>query len=235
MNSTEQHLSLSGTPRIWISDQPPVAPQTALFRREFALSRTPNQAHLYISAELRYQLWVNGLYVGRGPILHHPTLLPFDCHDITPLLRPGRNLICVLVHTPAMPLHNAVPLGEPGLVAQLHVDGKLLLQTDRQWRATSQSGWSSAMPKRCWALGPIEQFDMSAAPLGWLTQSFDSSKWPAAQENSIRPAVEPVISPLPPLKYVIKEAVAAPHHLARRALDDRGPGHGPKGSQSRRP
>ncbi|MBP5859240.1 hypothetical protein F3K20_41970 [Streptomyces scabiei] len=72
----------------------------AQFRRTFDLetaSGVPDRAPLRVSADSRYLLWVNGVEVGRGPIRSQPRRLRYDEYDIAGLLRPGRNVIAVLV------------------------------------------------------------------------------------------------------------------------------------------
>jgi hypothetical protein len=50
-----------------------------------------------LSADSRYLLWVNGAEVGQGPIRSQPRRLRYDEYDIAPCLRPGRNVVAVLV------------------------------------------------------------------------------------------------------------------------------------------
>jgi hypothetical protein len=79
------------------SDLPPAEFSRAQFRRVFDIEDLPPRVPLRLSADSRYVLWVNGAEVGRGPIRSQPRRLRYDEHDIAPYLRPGRNVVAVLV------------------------------------------------------------------------------------------------------------------------------------------
>ena len=67
------------------------------FRKTFALAAQPKTAELRIFADLRYQLWVNGRYVVRGPVRFDPKAPQFDVLDIASYLQPGANTLAVMV------------------------------------------------------------------------------------------------------------------------------------------
>ncbi len=78
-------------------DLPPAGFSRALFRRVFDVEDVPPRAALRLSADSRYVLWVNSAEVGRGPIRSQPRRLRYDEYDIAAHLRPGRNVLAVLV------------------------------------------------------------------------------------------------------------------------------------------
>jgi hypothetical protein len=78
-------------------DLPPAGFSRAQFRRVFEVGEVPARAPLRLSADSRYVLWVNGVEVGRGPIRSQPRRLRYDEYDIAEHLRPGRNVLAVLV------------------------------------------------------------------------------------------------------------------------------------------
>ena len=59
-------------------------------RRTFTLARVPADAHINITADARYRLWVNGTHVMRGPARGFQVSWPYDTVDIAPFLRRGR-------------------------------------------------------------------------------------------------------------------------------------------------
>src|SRR5262245_28634722 len=69
-----------------------------LFRRSFTLPGTADSGWLTITVDGRYQLFVNGERVGRGPARCDPLHQRTDTYDIRDRLRPGENVIGVLVH-----------------------------------------------------------------------------------------------------------------------------------------
>jgi hypothetical protein len=78
-------------------DLPPAEFSGALFRRPFDVDDVPPRAPLRLSADSRYVRWVNGTEVGRGPIRSQPRRLRYDEYDVAAYLRPGRNVLAVLV------------------------------------------------------------------------------------------------------------------------------------------
>lgn len=169
-------------PRLWLDDPRPGL-QTRCFRRAFNLEDAAVSATIRLYAEARYLLWVNGRFVAAGPIAHHPHQAPFDTHDLSGLLQPGRNVLAVLVADPQQGTHQHVPTGEPGLSARLEWTdaGQRThhLETDAQWRVTADTGWARDVPKRGWALGPIDVLHLDEAPVGWQAIDFDDAGWSA--------------------------------------------------------
>ncbi len=61
-----------------------------LFRGEFDVD-TPEGMQLFISADTRYRVWINGCLVGDGPPQSQPYHQYYDERDISALARRGRN------------------------------------------------------------------------------------------------------------------------------------------------
>ncbi len=172
--------------RIWLHNASETGPQTRLFRKSFDLDEAARNATLHVFAESRYHIWINGHYLGRGPAFHHPTELLVDSHALpADHLRAGRNVIAVLVQEIHESFHNRLRSGEPGLIAQLDLDGRPAALSDETWRVTDRTGWRADPPRQCWAIDYLEEFDMAASPGPWQTVDFDDGNWQAAQ--AIRP------------------------------------------------
>lgn len=174
--------------RLWLGSSEAIN-ATRLFRRVFQVAPSAlRRADLHIFADAKYQLWVNGCYLGRGPAFFHPHRRPVDHYDVGPCLVAGKNVIAVLVHAPGIALHNYIPADLPGLVARLDlhfVGGRhLVLFSDSRWKATDQTGWSDDTPRRNWAIGFVESYDFNRAPCGWQSPAFDDTHWPAAEEHA---------------------------------------------------
>ncbi len=212
-NHPNTPADLGDARRLWLGEvRHDGRPQTRLFRRRFTLDTTPRAAVLRLFAEARFHVWINGTYLARGPILHHGHRLPVASHDLTALLRPGDNVVAVLVHAFGGALHNHVPTGLPGLVATLHLtraDGSLQqISTDAAWRATDRTGWSDDVPRRGWAIGHSEVFDAAAHPWGWTGTDFDDARWPAADahDTALPPGGVFFADPLPSLRLTWQPA-----------------------------
>lgn len=151
------------------------------FRRSFVAPDTIASATLRITADARYQLFVNGRYVGRGPARSDPRRQLVDVIDVAPLLLPGRgNVLAVLV------LHHGYGTGQsiarvPGLLAELRLRDRSgvesVVGSDAAWRCELATSYLAGAPRMSGCHGAIEVFDARSAPLGWETASFDDSGW----------------------------------------------------------
>ncbi|MBD3352886.1 MAG: hypothetical protein GF364_15490, partial [Candidatus Lokiarchaeota archaeon] len=76
----------------------------ALFRHTFSLNTdVKNKSNeingkLKITADSRYKLYLNGTYIGRGIYRCNKHNWYYDEYDVSSELKPGKNLICVIVH-----------------------------------------------------------------------------------------------------------------------------------------
>ncbi len=230
----KQHEYMFACRRLWLGSSKAVN-ATRLFRRVFQVGPSAaRRADLHIFADAKYQLWVNGCYLGRGPTFFHPHRRPVDRYDISQCLVAGKNVIAVLVHAPGLALHNYIPADLPGLVARLDLNfaggRQLALVSDSRWKVTDQTGWSADTPRRSWAIGFVESYDFNRAPLGWQSPEFDDAHWPTAEEYApFAPGQAGIFfaSALPRLKFSWMPAVkiirfaatdAAPHRLS--GMDD---------------
>lgn len=166
--------------------------QPAAFRRTFDVAGAVRSAvPVHVTADSRYRLWVNGTAVGRGPVRSAPDVRHYDTYDIGPLLRPGRNVVSVLVRfygepTPwSLPVQPFADFGYGGLLLDCDVFD---IGTDERWRcddgplSTTGPGFRvHGTRNEIWAAGGR----------AWLDAGFDDSGW--------RPAVplRASSSPLP--------------------------------------
>jgi len=74
----------------------------AQFRRDFELPRVPKKAPFFITADARYQLYVNGRYVTRGPARGYQASWPYDEVDLAPYLVKGHNWLSVVAYNPGI-------------------------------------------------------------------------------------------------------------------------------------
>ena len=61
-----------------------------VFAKEFMVNAAPSKAVIHIFAFTRYRLYVNGVYVARGPSRYQNQRPEYDSRDIGPQLRIGR-------------------------------------------------------------------------------------------------------------------------------------------------
>lgn len=186
---------------IWFRPPPPAAdpwgesrpsPGDALghLRRTFSLEAGPTTTSCRVTADGRYELWVNGTKVGRGPARSDPSLLPYDEYDIGPLLRPGPNVVAALVRhygRPTLWWRPGIPEGELGY-------GSFLFETTIEGAAlVSGPGWKASpaavttvesadagvkfVPPPTEGPPPLEVVDGASVPWGWTERSYDDAGW----------------------------------------------------------
>ena len=163
-----------------------------LFRRTFSLPARAETAMLALTVDGRYQLFVNGTRVGRGPARCDPHHQRTDAHEVAALLRPGENAIGVLVHVygvdtswyQAVRGHWQPVFGDGGL----YCDGRVRcgavtvdLLSDEHWRCQECPAWDRAAPRPMWNIGFVEVHDARAMPQGWTRPGFDDSGWDTVQ------------------------------------------------------
>lgn len=188
-----------------------------LFRRVIELATVPTSAPTHVTVDGRQQTFVNGVRVGRGPVRCSPLAQKYDTFDLAPQLRPGRNVIGVLVHVFGQDTswyERVRGLWQPAFGdGGLWVDGDLV-QSDLEWRCLECAAWDSSTPPANHGLDFIESFDARAFPAGWLDPDFDDGAWDPVQVletggggpesffGGLRTRPFPIVqpNPLPPLR-----------------------------------
>jgi hypothetical protein len=194
------------------SDLPPAEFSRAQFRRVFGVEDIPPRVPLRLSADSRYVLWVNGAEVGRGPIRSQPRRLLYDEYDIAAYLRPGRNVLAVLVtyygHANSF-WQPAASSGVMGRDAQLVVEarvGEEWLVTDERWQVLRSRAWRALGAGQSLDAVPVELLDARELDPAWMETEFDDSSWVAATVlkashvgalGESRPPVDPYGAMLP--------------------------------------
>ena len=156
----------------------------ARFVRDFEVAgggaNTVTEAGLWITAEQRYRVWLDGHRLGDGPARHWPDRVPVDPYDLSALLTAGTHRIEVLVEHVGVDTWRAIA-GPPGLWARLtwrDDQGEHTIETgvaddgidtrvgDRineaalhKWLVMAEPGFANPVPRIAPALGWEEQFD----------------------------------------------------------------------------
>jgi alpha-L-rhamnosidase len=151
-----------------------------LFRTVVELGTAPESAPTKITADGRYQLFVNGVRVSRGPVRCTPTAQKYDAIDIAPNLRAGRNVIGAVVH--CFGADKSWYESVRGLWQPTFGDGAFWLDgpvgaTGLDWRCQECGAWDNTTPEANHGLPNIESFDARAFPVDWHNADFDDSGW----------------------------------------------------------
>ena len=172
-----------GASWIWSGEAATPANTFVAFRREITVQGDAAAAVLSITADSRYALLVNGIYVGFGPPRSWLSPWPVDRYDLAPLLHSGQNVIAVLVQHFGIGTFQYTA-AEPGLLMQIawtDASGENTVVTDSAWRCRRHAGFKQVTPRISVQQGWEEQFDARAAPgPEWAEPGLDDRDWPGA-------------------------------------------------------
>lgn len=195
---------------IWFEGDANAANSYLYARKAFKLPAKPAQARLRIAANNRYKLYVNGNYVGRGPVTDS-TRPRYDTYDISALLSKGANAIAVFAHYASTMSRSNAPT-RPGIICDADIEwsgGSDRIITDETWRVLPADAYT-AVAARDRKAGAHELYDASLKVDKWTEASFRDTRWP--QAKVIAKASEPPFSrPIPqqvtrPIEEVIYPA-----------------------------
>ena len=176
-----------------------------LMRKAFTLAARPAAATLRVAASDQYRLFVNGRLVGDGPARSESPTAYYDTYELRELgLRPGANVVALLVHSTMMPQHGQ-SLCPGGVWVELEcrlAAGKLVrVASDGSWRVTEARQFVKPAPRRFLAVGFNEKFDAAVEPRGWTSAGFDDSAWAAAELVDDKFFSRLVPRPVPRLRF----------------------------------
>lgn len=181
-----------------------------LLRHEFTVAKPVQQARAYVAGVGYYELELNGRRVGDHVL--DPAVTDYDhrvlyvTHDVTDLLRPGRNALGAelgrgffgLRTSTAWNWTSAPWNGPPRLLLQLEIiyqDGtRGLVVTGDDWRVTEG-------PTRSDSVYAGETYDARNEQPGWSQPGFQDSGWSPAKEMSA-PKGQLVAQPLDPIRVL---------------------------------
>lgn len=189
-------IDLNPAQWIWLPVGRTLPNTVALFRREFELSAQDLEgARLWISAESRYRLWVNGERVGFGPAPCDPRELEVDPWHIQTKLKEGRNVIAVEVlyygHG-----DGTWPLGKPGFLLRLDTAQRAaLLVSDEEWRVEIDRSRPAGQYRRWFLRALQEEIDWTEVSDDWKHAGFDDRKWLRPRQLEIPAYLTPLAAP----------------------------------------
>jgi len=165
------------------------------FRRSFQLGRQPEKFIVYVSADNRYRLFVNGRQVCFGPALGDIAHYRYETLDIAEYLQPGKNVIAAEV----------VNFGEFRRGAQQTFMTAFILQCDKKnavifntgepsWKVIKNEAYqeipfTSESLRGYYAAGPGDYLDGSRYPWGWQNLDFNDENWQTPRLATVEFAV----------------------------------------------
>ena len=154
-----------------------------LFRKEISINTKPDKFIIHVSADNRYKLYINGVYVCNGPARSHLFKWNFESIDISSYLHSGKNIISSIVWNFAEHRPLAQISGHTGLIIQGNSKDEYLINTDASWVVFKDIAY---MPlpvniKQYYAAGAGEEFNCEKHPWDWMDNDFNAAGWKRAQ------------------------------------------------------
>ncbi len=174
---------------ITVPDAPPFDYGVYHFRKWFDLAAKPEHFVIHVSADNRYQLFVNGRRSVNGPARGDLYHWRYETVDIAPLLNAGRNTIAAVVWNYGQYAPEAQQTWQTGFLVQGDTEPERIVDTGDSWRCIRDEAYSplpvtwETVPGY-FVAGPGEHVDAAKYPWGWEQPSFDDSQWLSARTLS---------------------------------------------------
>ncbi|HPQ16242.1 MAG TPA: alpha-L-rhamnosidase N-terminal domain-containing protein, partial [Bryobacteraceae bacterium] len=171
----------------WISVEgaPPFDYGVYHFRRTFDLPSRPASFKIHVTADNRYQLFVNGEYVGFGPARGDIFHWRFETYDIAHLLKPGKNVLAAVVWNAGVDAPMAQITNRTGFLLAGNGEAERVVNTGREWKCIRNEAYEpepvtrKLVPFGYYVAGPGERVTASRYPWGWEQPDYDDSAWKA--------------------------------------------------------
>lgn len=167
-----------------------------IFRKTFMLNNLPSEFVVHVSADNRYRLYVNGIYVCYGPSIGDISHYRYETVDIAKFLIKGKNSISAEV----------VNFGEYRRAAQQTFQTAFILQGDNissdlnintglsDWKVIKNPAYdcipfTSDSLKAYYSAGPGERIDANLYPWGWNETDFNDNSWLTPKKGTVEFAV----------------------------------------------
>ncbi len=172
---------------LWVEhpDTEPHAYGVYYFRKSFDLAAVPNSFVVNVSADNRYQLFVNGKLVNLGPARGDFYHWKFDTLELAPFLRAGPNTLAAIVWNDGDYRPEAQISFRTAFLLQGNGPKERVVNTDPTWRCLRSDAYAP-LPEigysAYYVSGPGEDMNMARYPSGWDRSAFDDSHWAPARQ-----------------------------------------------------
>ncbi|HNV03168.1 MAG TPA: hypothetical protein PLE61_10925 [Vicinamibacterales bacterium] len=156
------------------------------FRKSFDLAAPPARFVVHVTADNRYQLFVNGTRVVWGPARGDLNHWRYETVDVAPHLRAGRNVLAAVVWNFSDLAPEAQVTWRTGFLLQGDTAAEQAVNSNASWKAVRNRAYSPipfthAQMRGYTVVGPGERVEGAVYPWGWETAGFDDAGWQAAE------------------------------------------------------
>ena len=158
------------------------------FRRAFDLPDKPSSFVVHVTADNRYQLFVNGERVAWGPARSDLNHWCFESVDLAPRLKAGRNVLAALVWNFGEYAPEAQVTHRTAFLVQGDSARERVVDTNAQWKCAANRAYrplhyTHAQMRGYFVAGPCDSVDGASHPWGWELPDFDDAAWAAGQSD----------------------------------------------------
>ncbi|WP_116789824.1 alpha-L-rhamnosidase-related protein [Flavobacterium psychrotrophum] len=152
------------------------------FRKSIEFNAKPSAFTVYVSADNRYKLYVNGVLVSLGPARGDSYSWNYETVDLAPYLTAGKNSIAALVWNEAEYRPEAQISFRTGFVLQGSSASEEVLNTNGSWKCKRDIGYQP-IPGYFFAASKGQFVDMNLTVKdNWEAKDFDDTAWPQANK-----------------------------------------------------
>ncbi|MFZ5742994.1 MAG: MGH1-like glycoside hydrolase domain-containing protein [Pseudomonadota bacterium] len=166
-----------------------------LARGRFVVSNGDSASTLDLTSDGRFRCWLDGQYLGGGPVRSHPAFLRSSRFELSGAAQSGERLLAVLIHLPGRDLAwyetakgGWQPVfGDGGLYARIEgPTGSIPIE----WRMIESDAWQRDAPLAGWGQNAIEVLDGNRLDPAWIEPDFNDRLWPIAKTMRAEPDAE---------------------------------------------
>jgi len=186
-------FSQNSSPSPWVSY--PSANQTEYgvyhFRKTILLNAVPSKFVVQVSADNRYNLFVNGTRVCYGPAKGDLKTYKYDVIDIAPFLQSGKNVLAALVYNGGADRPLAFVGAQTAFMLRGENAADSLVNTNASWKVLKNNAYQvismyEMIYKTPWfygfyACGGGDNVNGALYPWGWENTDFYDSQWKNAE------------------------------------------------------
>lgn len=157
------------------------------FRREFELEEVPEVFRIRVTADQRYQLFVNGERISSGPVRGDLQHWQYDALDISDYLEKGTNVLASVVWNQGEETPIAQVSHRTGFWLQGESEAESMVDTSRSWLALNNPAYEvlpygNVRGQFYYIAGPGEEVDGQQYPWEWEQCDSNSHHWLPAEE-----------------------------------------------------
>jgi len=161
------------------------------FRKTASLDKVPAKFVIHVSADNRYNLFVNGTRVCYGPAKGDLKTYKYDVIDIAPYLKVGKNVLASLVYNGGADRPLAFVGAQTAFFLRAENAADSIVNTNASWKVLNDKAYTAIsmyemIYKTPWfygfyACGAGDNVNAKLYPWGWENVDFDDSNWKNAE------------------------------------------------------